>query len=396
MGISPIEYRPWQGKRTAYYQRFIVISKNILTQKLKSKWILALIIIGVVLVHVFPIIFYTIVPHEKLTAETMVGEEPEEEVDIIVTGDVQIIGKIIVDGSFEINGTLRLNGSINLNGNVKGTGVITGNGSTISNTTITENGSVTVTYSIQVDGEMEINGSLMGLGYLEGELTISGSGVVAGFGTEEDSSVIIERQGGYLKSGLFIIFTILLASLICADLIAEDLADNSFILYFSRPLKPRDYIGGKILGALWVLIIFCFIPPIIFCLAVMGTQSSGDYGTSLNVFGSTIIAGLLTSFIFIPYGMVISSVTKRKAYATVGIFMSFFVLTIVGSIFQNFNRNWALINPINLILYSYDVLFGFSIPEGINSGLFGLAFLVILIVPLVAVYLRIQFKAVGK
>jgi ABC-type transport system involved in multi-copper enzyme maturation permease subunit len=208
--------------------------------------------------------------------------------------------------------------------------------------------------------------------------------------------IINERQGGYLKNGLLVIFTIMLASLVCADLIASDLGDNSFIMFFSRPIKTTYYLAGKIMGALWILGLFSFLPLMIFCIAVMGTQSGSDYGTSLNVFGSTILAGLLTTFIFIPYGIFISSMTKRKTYATLGIFMSFFVLIIIGAIFSNFDKNWALIAPINVLNFSYDVLYGYSVPEGINGTLLGVALFLFMVVPLVLVYLRIHLKAVGK
>jgi ABC-type transport system involved in multi-copper enzyme maturation permease subunit len=167
-------------------------------------------------------------------------------------------------------------------------------------------------------------------------------------------------------------------------------------LYFSRPIKAIDYLAGKIIGALWILGLFCFLPMIIFSIAVMGTQSGDDYGTSLNVLGSTIGAGLLTTFIFVPYGILISSMTKRKSYATIGIFMSFFVLLIIGAIFQSFDKNWVLIDPTRVLYYSYDILYGYSIPEGINGTLLGAVLFCILVIPLVVVYLRIYLKGVGR
>ncbi|UCF08718.1 MAG: ABC transporter permease subunit [Thermoplasmata archaeon] len=479
VGVTPIEYRPWDGKRTDYYRRFLVISRNVLRQKLKSKWILALLIIGVILVHVFSIIFLTVIPHEGLTPQMMVGEDPEETEEsgapkepITVNGKFQllgsmelngymelqgsvfgvgtvkgngspvsstmvtdngfvlIIGTLVLDGelelsgglngvgyfdgnftisgdgdvqiqdpinlvgAFELNGTVRVGGHLDINGSVSGTGSLFGNGTPISNSIITDNGEVLITDTIVLNGEMQISGSITGSGNLDGNYTILILGTSAKESAEEQT--INERWGGYLNDGLLVIFTILLASLVCSDLIAEDLGDNSFILYFSRPIKTIDYLAGKILGALWVLGLFCFLPLIIFCIAVMGTQSGSDYGTSLNVLGSTFIAGLLTTFIFVPYGILISSFTKRKSYATIGIFMSFFVLIIIGNIFAGFDRNWVLLDPTRVLYYSYDILYGFSIPEGINGTLHGVVLLCILVIPLVVLYLRIHLKGVGK
>jgi ABC-type transport system involved in multi-copper enzyme maturation permease subunit len=285
---------------------------------------------------------------------------------------------------------------LDIDGTVYGKGAIEGDGTPLINTTITDQGAVHVNGTMVLDGELEIAGNMSGIGLIDGVLVASGSGVSEPEPDQDDRVIINERSGGYLKSGLLVIFTILLASLICSDLIASDLGDNSFILFFSRPIKTVDYLLGKITGAMWILGLFSFLPIIIFCIAVTGTQSGDDYGTSLNVLGSTIIVGLLTTFIFLPYGIFISSMTKRKAYATIGIFMSFFVLTIIGQIFSQFDKNWILIDPTRVLYYSYDVLYGFSIPEGISGTLLGIALFVFMVIPLILVYLRIHLKGVGK
>lgn len=472
MGISPIEYRPWEGKRVEHYRRFLVISKNVFRQKLKSKWVLAILIIGIILTHVFSIIFLTILPHEKLTPEMMVGEAPEKILEdggghleflgsialngslfmdgdvygfgtligngtslsgqvptdtgfFLILGTIQLNGTMTILGSisgtgylqgnctisssdftqlnnpFILNGTIELYGSdtekgqIVLNGDISGAGTLIGDGTPVSDITITNNGTIQVKGTMMLDGELDITGNITGNGLIEGVLFATGSGVP----NEEPARneiVINESTGGYLTSGLLVIFTILLASLICSDLIASDLGDNSFILFFSRPIKTFDYLAGKIVGALWILGLYTFLPLIIFCIAVMGTQSGSDYGTSLNVLGSTILAGLLTTFIFVPYGIFISSMTKRKSYATIGIFMSLFVLTIIGTIFSQFDKNWVLIDPTRMLNYSYNVLYGLSIPEGINGTLLGVILLIFMVIPLILVYLRIHLKGVGK
>ena len=128
----------------------------------------------------------------------------------------------------------------------------------------------------------------------------------------------------------------------------------------------------------------------------MATQYGDVYDEGLRVLGSTIIAGLLTSFLFIPYAMVISSLTRRKTYASVGIFMSFFVLMIISGIFSMFNDNWLLLDPTNLLFFSYSALYGFDLPTVVDDALFGVALASFLAAPLTVVYLRVHLKAVGK
>ena len=280
MGINRIKYRPWNGERNSHLRRVYAISRKIFLQKLKSKGILAILIIGMILVHVLPILFGALMEHEELTADMMVGD--------------------------------------------------------------------------------------------------------SGF------------MGGYLKNGLSIIFILLLVSVVCSDLIAQDLKDRSFVLYFSRPIKTLDYLIGKMGGAIGVTSILTFVPIIVFCLVMISTQTGDDYGSSLSVLGKTIIAGVLTTVFFVSYGVMLSSLTTKKTYAGVGIFMSFFVLTIIGEIFTNFNQNWSLVSPSNLLFYSYDLIYSFDLPSDINSNIFGVFLFCILFLPLFVAFVQVYRKETGK
>jgi ABC-type transport system involved in multi-copper enzyme maturation permease subunit len=280
MGIDRIKYRSWTGKKSSHFRRIYSIIINIFLQKIKSKGILAILIIGLILVHSFPIIFGALIPHEELTAEMMVG-----------------------------------------------------------------------------------------------------------------SSIVL---GSYLKNGLSIIFILLLVSLVCSDLISQDLKDKSFVLYFSRPIKSLDYLIGKIGGAISIISFFTFFPFIIYCLVIIGTQTGDDYSSSLSILGKTIIVGILTTFFFVSYGIMISSLTKKKTYAGIGIFMSFFVLIIVGNIFATFDLNWRLISPIDLLFFSYDIIYDVELPSELNSNLIGILLTCILFIPLVVTYAQVYKKEVGR
>ena len=271
MGIDPIRYKPWSGERTGTLDRVFIIAKTFFQQKLKSKWIMAFLILSLILMFVFSIIFNALMPHETLDAETMSNQ----------------------------------------------------------------------------------------------------------------------------MSGLFI-FSILLAAMICSDSIAEDLRSNSFVLYFSRAMKTENYLAGKMGGVFLTLSLFSLIPPIIMAFVIMGTQSSSSYGASLGVLGYTIIAGFVATIFFIPLSVLISSLTTRKSYAAVGTFMTFFIMTIISAIFREFDTNWRLIDPGNVLSIFYDLLYGFGIPTDVDAGLFSVVFIGFIIIPMALLYLRIHMKAVGK
>ena len=71
MGIDPIRYKPWSGERTGTMDRVFIIAKTFFQQKLKSKWIMAFLILSLIIMFAFGIIFNALMPHETLEAGTM-------------------------------------------------------------------------------------------------------------------------------------------------------------------------------------------------------------------------------------------------------------------------------------------------------------------------------------
>jgi len=276
-GINPIGYRPWTGERTRHLYRLYVMSRSIFAEKIRSKGVLILLFIGIILVHAFPLIFKVLIPHEGLTSGDMIG------------GDSSIFG-----------------------------------------------------------------------------------------------------------GGLFLLLTMLLAAVVTSDLISRDLSDNSFVLYFSRPIRPVDYLIGKVGGGFGIMSMFCLLPVMVFGIAIIATQSGSDYLASLEVLGLSLVAGALTSLFFLGFGMMLSSITRSRAYAGVGTFVSFFVLSIISGVFSNVDPNWQLANPFNLLQYTYGIIFGEGLPEELLPGLYWAVLISILVVPLLLAYWRIYSKAVGK
>ncbi|MFO8110715.1 MAG: ABC transporter permease subunit [Thermoplasmata archaeon] len=273
MGIDPIEYTTWNGKRTKLLHRTALIANKIFNKSLRSKGVLALLIIGSVLVHAFPILLTAFAPYEKL--------------------DTDIIRP-------------------------------------------------------------------------------------------------------YMRDGLFALFSILLAAVVTSDIISADYHDNSFILYFSRPIKPLVYMFSKLLGALSVLGLFCLLMPVTFGITVMGTQTGSDYTTSFKMLGLTVVAGIFTTFFFVAMGVMFSSLTKRKAYAGVGTFIGFFAPMTLGEFFAYFDPNWRLLSPVNILHFTYDLIYGFDLPTEISSNYYYLALTAYLAFPLIVSYVTLQKKAVGK
>ncbi|MFC1755052.1 ABC transporter permease [Thermoproteota archaeon] len=276
LGINPIRYSPWTGKKTSHLRRLYVIFKLVFAEKIRSKAFLILLIIGIIIIYVPPLITSLFLPHETLTSEALIG----------------------------------------------------------------------------------------------GENPVIGPGLV--------------------------LFSMLIAAIVSSDLISQDLSNSSFVLYFSRPIRPLDYLIGKMMGGFTIMSLFCLIPIIIYGTVVIGTQSGSEYLESLEVLGRAAFAGILTSIFFLGLGTMLSSVTKSRSYAGVGTFVSFFVLSLISGMFQGIDVNWRLVNPLELLQFSYGMIFDVGLPDDINLNIYWTILLSILIIPPVIAYWRIQRKAIGK
>lgn len=424
MGIRAIEYRPWKGERTDPNRRWLVISRHILMKNLRAKAVIAILIIGIMLAHAFPIIGAVLFPHKEITNVDMVGGEvveyysPLTHVLNVTSGEVLMVGEVRLIGNLTVTGPIQVKRGLFMDGTIRGDGRVSEGGATAGNATI--EGSVDLEGDLllgagyididkikdMVPSELEylidILLSVNGTPELSGQANLQGSGFIVGNGTVEGAEVkgepieTITYKQGYLTSGLLLIFTMLLAAIICADVIADDLANNSFVLYFSRPVRTLDYLLGKFVGLSFVMGLFCLLLPVLYVMVMIGTQTGSDYSGGVKILGLTFVAGILTSLYFLPYGLLISSITKSKAYAGIGIFMSFFVLSIISEIFQQFNENWMLIDPFENLFNSFIVLFDGRLPNGISGYEVGGAVLAFTMVPMAIVSYLLQRKGAGK
>jgi ABC-type transport system involved in multi-copper enzyme maturation permease subunit len=273
MGINPIEYRAWDGERSAQKSRLYVIARSVFKHKIRSNGVIVLLALGFFLLHTTYMIMMVLMPQESLEAQTM-----------------------------------------------------------------------------------------------------------------------YDYMGG---GGIFAIFAIMLAAVVTSDLISEDMANSSFVLYFSRAIKVRDYLAGKTVATLLIMSLLCAIPPVLVALVGIATQTGGDYWRSAEVLGRTAVAGAVATVFFVPYGLMMSSFTTRKSYAAVGTFMSFFVMIIVAAIFSDFNSAWSVISPADSLSFSFGWIFGIEMPDYINGWAVACFMSLFVAVPAAVVYMKLKSRVVG-
>ncbi|OPX59882.1 MAG: ABC-2 family transporter protein [Methanomassiliicoccales archaeon PtaB.Bin215] len=200
----------------------------------------------------------------------------------------------------------------------------------------------------------------------------------------------------YMGDGLYFIFEVILVALVCSDLISEDMRSNSFILYVSRAMGVKGYLLGKWTGAMVAVGLFTLLPPLAVAIAITATQSGSDYLGSLAVIGQTLIAGVWSAALLVPAGLAVSSLTKKKTYASVGTFMFFFGMMLVSGIFSGLSPDWSLLNPSEVLYQSHTVLYGLELNDSVNRALLAAMGFLLTVPPMTLVYYRIMRKEAGK
>ena len=129
---------------------------------------------------------------------------------------------------------------------------------------------------------------------------------------------------------------ILMAAVVGSGLIADDLRNNSIVLYFSR-LPRSAYAAGKFGVVAAVLSITVILPGILlfFMALLSSSESLGHLLDHMWILGAIVAAGVLIIALMGSISLAISSITSDKRYAGAGIFMVFLLSDIVAGVMEN-------------------------------------------------------------
>ena len=144
-------------------------------------------------------------------------------------------------------------------------------------------------------------------------------------------------------SGSYLLFMIVMILVFAgAGLIADDLKHHSLQLYFSRPLRKRDYFIGKTSIVVFFLTIVTLIPALVMLL--MKFLFAGNFRffqtyplLPLSIIGYSI---LLTMF-FSCYALLLSALSRNPRYVAVITFGLYLFSDILFAIFNGIFRQPA-------------------------------------------------------
>ena len=153
-----------------------------------------------------------------------------------------------------------------------------------------------------------------------------------------ESTEFLQINPTYFKSyftneGLLFMIVIVLV-FAGAGLISDDLKYNSLQLYFSRPLKKRDYFIGKAAVIVFFLFIVTLIPGLVFIIMKLVFSGSFKFFASYPWLILSVIAySIFVTAFFAFYSLFLSSIGKNRRYVAILIFGLYFFSDIIYEIF---------------------------------------------------------------
>jgi ABC-2 type transport system permease protein len=175
-------------------------------------------------------------------------------------------------------------------------------------------------------------------------------------------------QAGFINYANHLRFTAFLLTLFAAgqapELIVTDKQQGVLSLYLSRPLTGPDYIFAKLAAMVAAMLVLTLGPQLllfvgkVFMAISPWTALKGEWRKLGPIVGGTFV----TSCFVASIGLALSSMTRRRAYASASVIAFFLLMPAAADLIRslstgNVKRYMVLANPIYLITGFADWLF---------------------------------------
>lgn len=154
---------------------------------------------------------------------------------------------------------------------------------------------------------------------------------------ELDDVEKIDLTGMILFSSVMalqVLWALFLAAVVGSKMIATDMNERSYNLYFSRPITKTDYLIGKF-GTLNILLAMVTMVPtlVAYMFLVLLSDISDTYiWDHLWVWGAIVVQSMVVMLTFSTLSLAFSSLTSRRFYAAAAFVVIFIATTILAQI----------------------------------------------------------------
>lgn len=159
-----------------------------------------------------------------------------------------------------------------------------------------------------------------------------------------------------------IVSSLLFASMVAPEAIVRDRRDGMYALYLSTPLTRPTYLLAKVVSVMGCLVLITAGPPVLLLFGYTAqSQGPSGLGAWLGVGLRLLLAGVLMSALYTAVTLAASSMTDRRAFASVASVMVVFGgLTAGGALVEGAGLapEFWLLSPANTALEIAPRLFG--------------------------------------
>ena len=156
--------------------------------------------------------------------------------------------------------------------------------------------------------------------------------------------------------------TIVFVALVAPEAIVRDQRDGMFALYLSTPLSRVSYVASKVIAVLGTMSLVVLGPPVLWLLGYT-FQSQGPEGLVdwFGVMGRLLLAGLIICIVYTAVSLGVSSLTDRRAFASIAVVFVMLGASIVTNVLVDvaeLAENWRVLDPLGVALEAAPRLFG--------------------------------------
>jgi ABC-2 type transport system permease protein len=155
---------------------------------------------------------------------------------------------------------------------------------------------------------------------------------------------------------------ILFTGLVAPEALVRDRRDGMLSLYLSTPLTRPTYLLSKVISVGGVMSIIVVAPTTMYLLGLTFASAGPDgFVDWMDAFGRILLSGVAVSMIYALISMAASSVTDRRAFASVAVVMVMLgLLTVVQILVESADASvyWRLLDPVNLPMELIARVFG--------------------------------------
>jgi ABC-type transport system involved in multi-copper enzyme maturation permease subunit len=174
----------------------------------------------------------------------------------------------------------------------------------------------------------------------------------------------------YFTLPFFLFLILLVLAFAAAGLIADDLKHNSLQLYFSRPLRKKDYLLGKMSVIFFFVLILTAVPGLVFIIFKLIFAGSFKFFLDYPWLPLSILgySALLTVF-FAFYVLLLSAWSKNTRYIMVLVFGVYLFSIILHGILQSIFKTpfVALVSILANLRQAGAFLFGQKLPFAVPA-----------------------------